>query len=196
MLYVLKHRALSVPILLSDEARAEINKALQSDEKGGAIFLGPYTLSRWGVDAIEPQADFLLGDAERLSRSDQARCKWGVVHHKGEHRCTESGCQKRARRDSPYILPETWAKADAEKPATPAAKARHVERATILRVTETAFRSGRPVLRTLVKFYRDDPTRVAADLRRVCATFDGVPVDAIPHRSLSDFQQSDAPSPP
>ncbi len=196
MLYVLRHRGLSLPLLLTEEARDAVNRALQSDDKG-AIFLGTYTFSRWGVDAIEPQEDFLAGDAERLARSDQARCKWGVVHPKGEHRCSEAGCRQRARRDSPYIRPETWAKDVGQQARpVPSASASHVERATIVRVTETAFRSGRPVLRTLVKFYRDDPAGVSVDLRRICASFDAVPIADVPQRSLADFQPSDDPSPP
>lgn len=191
MNFILRHKGLSQPILVSSEMRTAINADLRSGE-GGYLIFGNYTLSRWGVEAIEPQDEFLAGDADNLARFDEVRCRWGFKQKRGEHKCSEAGCHRKARRDSPYIRPETWAKFDeAMNVPTLEAKADHVDKRTIVSVTEKSFRSGQTVLPTLVRFYRENPSQLSPDVRVICASFDGMEMSKVPRRSMADFS-SDA----
>jgi len=177
--YVAKHRDLPVPILLSDAQRAVVNEAIRTRQN--AVMIGQSTIPTFNLFVLE-QRLFLENDREELRRHMASRCRWGQVHRLVDEQVKHSlVCRPSVRRDSPYVLPETWTEPlPSEQPAASQPAAIPITREKSVARTEKALDDGREVFRTLVRLYRSHPTLVSDRYARLCAAFNGVGIDQVP----------------
>lgn len=174
--YVVKHRELPVPILVDDATREVVNAAIRS--KQSAVMVGTSTLPTFGLFVLS-QRDFLENDHEELRRHGRTRCPWGRIHGAEESVRHGDVCRPGARRDSPFILPETWTRAVAvPADAGPAAEPASPE--VVIRATERAIGNGHRAFRSLVRMYRRFPQYVSPRYKAACAAYDRAGIEDVP----------------
>lgn len=185
-MFVLKHRDLPVPLVLSSEAHAAVKDAVRRKEQ--VVVLGDYILNVAMMSVI-PQEQFLASDTDELAKRGKARCRWGMVYAvEGRHDCRETSCARNADRNSPFVWPATWGYHEQDVLAADAFRTgdRTALRASVQKLEER-FAAGELVLRELVRIYRKDGGLLSDDMITLLEQFSAVPLSSVPDLTITEL---------